>query len=721
MSFGKTRRARSSNATEFLRAVTSAKGYGSLVAIDPQSGTCVGRGYSANTLTKARDFIDAHNKFNLYWTPNRLGTLLNKKPTKADITAMRWVHLDLDDPSNEALERILAYDPLPTLIVFSGGGYNVYWQLAKPVHANGNIEELEAANRRVMHDLGAGAGTHNLDRILRLPGTTNWPTKTKLKRGRVPIVAKVIEHHPERRYQLSDFASSRDVSKATPDDAATDRSRDLLAKVSSDVDNELTDTQIHEKRDCHPHAADQSDPARAVQRCIDKARKSERREVEEAPDLITEINAQNALVWVGGRLLVMWPEKWDDGLPRLSTLNDIRAFWKRRQSGRKHPIEKWLRSEKRREYDRLVFSPGREIPGAYNLFQGWGVEPLAGDCSRFLKHLLRIICAGDEDLFDYVIQWLANLVQTPDDKPGTALALGGKQGTGKGEVARYVRRMLGTHFRPLSGSDLLLGRFNDTIANKLCVFGDESAWPGDRRGIDKLKAYITEPYITLERKNVPAFEIENFTRFIFATNSVNSAPAEYDDRRFVPLLVSDARIGDAHYWARLETERKAGGPAALLHHLLHNVKLTRILRSTPKTTALANQKLLNLDHVGQFVRALLMTDTHRFGAGFDKKLDRSATIEIKLGKIVETETLHNCYLEYAQKMRFSYPEPLDAFGTRLRRYLDVTRREARMKERKQLGFPEDKRFYVYTLPTLELGRQQFENALGQPVPWDDQP
>ena len=44
-----------------------------------------------------------------------------------------------------------------------------------------------------MERLGAKAGTQNIDRILRLPGTINLPNAPKRKHGRVACTASLIE------------------------------------------------------------------------------------------------------------------------------------------------------------------------------------------------------------------------------------------------------------------------------------------------------------------------------------------------------------------------------------------------------------------------------------------------------------------------------------------------------------------------------------------------
>ena len=55
-----------------------------------------------------------------------------------------------------------------------------------------------------MTRLGSKAGTQNIDRILRLPGTTNLPNKAKQKAGRVKCPTKMI-HFNGGAYSLDAF------------------------------------------------------------------------------------------------------------------------------------------------------------------------------------------------------------------------------------------------------------------------------------------------------------------------------------------------------------------------------------------------------------------------------------------------------------------------------------------------------------------------------------
>ena len=143
--------------------------------------------FQADTVAK---WIERQNADrNIYWMPAEATGPLRKKATKDDIAGSYLLWVDIDGVSD--LSRLNGHAPPPTTIVASGGGLNLYWALSEPIH---DKEEIEARNRWLAQQLGADA-CWNCDRILRLPGTINWPNKKKLSNGRFPIMARCAEHH----------------------------------------------------------------------------------------------------------------------------------------------------------------------------------------------------------------------------------------------------------------------------------------------------------------------------------------------------------------------------------------------------------------------------------------------------------------------------------------------------------------------------------------------
>jgi hypothetical protein len=79
------------------------------------------------------------------------------------------------------------------------------------------VKDVEDRAKAVMERLGSKAGTQNVDRILRLPGTTNLPNAKKLRDGRVPCPTKLLAFNGVR-YSLDSFPLPEQSEPGTPDD-----------------------------------------------------------------------------------------------------------------------------------------------------------------------------------------------------------------------------------------------------------------------------------------------------------------------------------------------------------------------------------------------------------------------------------------------------------------------------------------------------------------------
>ena len=82
------------------------------------------------------------------------------------------------------LKRLETFKPEPSSIEDSGNGIQVLWRLEKPVPPE-DFPRIEAASKAIMERLGSEAGTQNVDRLLRVPGTMNLPNRKKRDKGRV--------------------------------------------------------------------------------------------------------------------------------------------------------------------------------------------------------------------------------------------------------------------------------------------------------------------------------------------------------------------------------------------------------------------------------------------------------------------------------------------------------------------------------------------------------
>ena len=428
-------------------------------------------------------------------------------------------------------------------------------------------------------------------------------------------------------------------------------------------------------------------------------------------DPVSEINETCAVVWLGAKAFVMRETRCADGALDVNFAKpaEVRPGFANRlvtvpgAAGdlRVNQFDHWMKSPRRRWYERVVFEPAGCPDNEYNLWRGFAVQPEAGDCSLYLAHIRENICRNDPAFYEYVIAWMAHMVQRPGELPGTALVLRGRQGTGKGVFAHTFGALLPGHYISFSSSRHLLGNFNAHTKDKLLFFADEAFWAGDKAGEGALKALVTEPTRMLEPKGVNAFIINNYTRLLIASNHDWVVPAGLEERRFVLLDVSDAHMQDTEYFARIKAQMNRQGLAALLD-FLQKVDLKSVnLRQIPKTAALLETKLMSLQPVQRFWYECLSAGANG-GANGTWKTE------------VPCATLHRYYFEHAAVSGQARRAAQSELGKALKRLVpgltDVRRRNSG---------PSSPQERCWVFPSLADCRAAFCALLGQQVDWGD--
>ena len=221
----------------FLKALRPA-GPWVLTAIWPDGPTTT-KSFEASDEAGATRFIKStnHTGQNVYFTGNSCGRP-GSKPKKADMTGAIMLHADSDPRDGETIEaakkRILAayaaHDPPPSLIVDSGNGLQGLWLLepefvfpkltsapnskAYDEEVQMRVAPIEDRNRALAIATDAPPGTHNADRLLRLPGTINFPNAKKTAQGRITRQSSIVKL-TDVRYPLDRFpAVGQGSSKA---------------------------------------------------------------------------------------------------------------------------------------------------------------------------------------------------------------------------------------------------------------------------------------------------------------------------------------------------------------------------------------------------------------------------------------------------------------------------------------------------------------------------
>lgn len=521
-------------------------------------------------------------------------------------------------------------------------------------------------------------------------------------------------HDPEE--QISDapewlvsLALKRSEALLTAGNLAEGQRNNSIFK--SALKSKQQDVSIDHAREIVATMNEEFNPPLAAEEVEKTLQSAYRYEVGTIPPEIEELNKEHAVVMVGGKCRVLTeivePVFGYKDI-EFSRPEDFKAFFSNRYvevQGKIRPLgDYWFSHKDRRQYKNIGFYP-KDVPsGHYNLWSGFAVEPTLGDCSLYLDHIRDNISNGNAEINNYIIAWMADVVQNPDKLIGTALVLRGAMGVGKGVFANIFGSLFGRHYISLSQSNQLVGRFNGHLKDKVLLHADEAFWGGDKSAEGNLKSLVTEPYITIEEKGLNAYSAKNHLHMIFSTNNDWAVPAGPQERRFFVIDVGDKHMQDSKYFGAIQEQMKKGGTEALLDYLLKYDLMGKDLRKFPKTKALLETKVMSLTPVQKF---------------WYQRLELGYFIDESIGwneGVVPKECLYDHYIHYAEKLGIKHKSTPQEFGTQLLKIFP----SGKVSTKEKKYFKDMGRKNVYIFPSLTECRKMFEAFINQDIEWPEE-
>lgn len=347
----------------------------------------------------------------------------------------------------------------------------------------------------------------------------------------------------------------------------------------------------------------------------------------------------------------------------------------------------------------ITFHPakGKYHMGKFNAYMGRGCEPIKcneSDVALYLEHVRTIICDNDNTTYQYVVNWLAHLIQKPEQKPEVAIVLKAGQGTGKGTFVDPIGKIIGSHYLHAQSPEQVIGKFNAQLENKLLVFADEF-FAGSKGATDRLKTMITERVNTIERKGQDRITVPCFARIIMATNHENVIKIERDERRYLYLEVSEDKKQDKEYFTKLRDVIDHRNFASKLYYYLKNLDISTFNpREVPKTSALVSQKIDNLEPLDKWIYTILRDGSFSTNTPWPARLP-SPDIHQAAERWVEANHL-NVWGDIPRKVG-RLMSKLGASKTRIRDGND--------------------RAYYTDLPELTIMRSLFEQYINADIAW----
>jgi hypothetical protein len=376
----------------------------------------------------------------------------------------------------------------------------------------------------------------------------------------------------------------------------------------------------------------------------------------------------------------------------------------------KRVIDDFWHTTATHQYDSTAFDPRPTSTNTLNFWVGHVSDPKPGNWVCIRDFLLQVLCNNDQSLFEYLIGYLAHMVQVPEEKPGVMIVLLGGQGTGKGVFFSLLRAIWPMTTLQVSKIDQVVGKFTSALERNYIICMDEALFAGDRAAIDNLKSIVTEQYLHIEQKFQPSRTIESVHRLFAASNHDHFAHVESDDRRFVFVRVSDTRQQDTVYFRAVANAiSKPDTIKALVYYLKRKDISNFEVRVKPKTTEQLSQKIKSLQGFERFWYEVLCSGDLK---GSDRQTYPWAT-----GKFISTNNLLDNYREFNKSAEKYHALQVSQIHETLKRICPKVQtgiRESFTDWQKKIHQRRGVR-----LPDLNDARTDFGTYIGESLVWDD--
>lgn len=602
--------------------------------------------------------------------------------------------------------------PQPNGVVESGNGLHLYWLVSEFVNRSLWLD-IAAKLKKLLKQHGFLADpsrTADIASLLRVPGTLNYKNPEAPK----PVVLKRLS---ATTIELSDLERCLESITVAPlqRNVSSSSGNNVFANALPDESFQLQDI-IHEGTRENQligfagQLRSQGAPESIILgfvREVNRARckpplEDERvfslceRYKDQNKSLVVEGLAARHFVFKHGGVVYVGDRQDDDILGNAMSFQAFQQFTSGRENGARDAKE-FLNSPTRPTFDGVTFDPNRKDTGSLlNLYKGLAVQPRQGDCSLILAHIEQVWCSGNDEQYQYVIKWLALLVQQPWIKPGVALVLRSKEGAGKTIIADVLLSFWGQHGFTAASKEQVAGRFNAHLLHKVLIVLEEAFFAGDPAAVASTKALITNTQIGYEPKGKAAFTGNNFAHVISLTNNEWAVPAGGDARRWMVFDVSDCRKGDTAYFKALVAQINTGGREAFLHYLL-NVDVEGWNPSElPTSSALHGQKvqtLIKTNPVAGWLLHVLSEGCFSVPGG-----------DVEWGEEISAADMQESYIESTKRIRNA--PAWDLAAKNVREYMPS---RTLRKVRKSVG---GGRYTSYLLPELGDARAEFERKTG---------
>lgn len=172
---------------------------------------------------------------------------------------------------------------------------------------------------------------------------------------------------------------------------------------------------------------------------------------------------------------------------------------------------------------------------------------------NYFLQLVDIVANHKPELKEYVLNWLAHMLQKPYELPDVALIVTGQKGYGKDTLFDFFGEyVLGSkYFINYSDNNQFFDHYDTGRVHKILAKLEEADRAICLKNASVLKTTVTAKTQNPNPKGKTAFHVKNFCRLVLTTNTGNPVDFKDGERRFVLLAASGEKKGNLDFFTEV--------------------------------------------------------------------------------------------------------------------------------------------------------------------------
>lgn len=320
----------------------------------------------------------------------------------------------------------------------------------------------------------------------------------------------------------------------------------------------------------------------------------------------------------------------------------------------------WLEDENRNSFKEIQFIPThKKNEDIFNSFTGFNYE---GNndfedstlIDLFIQHI-SILTNNEDKSIDYLIKFIAHLIQKPEERPETIILLKSNQGYGKDTLINIIVSLLGEkYFLRTAEIDDIFGSYNVGLRDKLFLQLNELEGKDGFSHKEKIKNLATEEKTIIREKYVSQYDQTNYLRIFICSNNFNPVEIPFDDRRMT-VFQATRKKPSRNYFYQLNKYLKNKDELQNLFNFLNNIDISSFspANDRPITKAYENMKESNENPIYKYLYDNFIRGNYK--ENFDKEHVKKQKKNNKL--YIQSNIFYHYYKDYLSSEDLEYIKP----------------------------------------------------------------